>query len=102
MVKEVFGNLKKGRYVYLTWDKVNGDYYKVSCGVVRYWSIRECANGHTLITMKPTKNKKLITKVKYFFQGVEISEKEFYEHNEKEEVNEWFSKRLENIVKVGK
>ena len=101
LVKEIFENLKRGRYANITWQSVNGEYTKISNGVVRYWGIRECKNGHTLVTMRVTKNKQLKVKVKYFHNGVEIDENEYYSHNEKVVIDEWFSKRLEDIVKVG-
>ena len=112
MLKEIFVKeiaklgIKKGRYTLMTWksESDNGEWLKLSRGVVRLWSLEpiECKNGNTIVKMKTTKNKHQRVKVTYYHWGVEVDESEYYAHNEKKEVvNDWFSKGIKDIVKVG-
>ena len=112
MIREIFTKeiaklgVKKGRYTLMTWksESENGEWLKLSRGVVRLWTIEplQAKAGHYYIRLRVTKNKHQKVKVTYYHWGVEIDENEYYEHNEKKEpVNEWFSKKLDDIVKVG-
>lgn len=108
MIKTLFEkqtkNYRKGTYINMTWQSANGDYLKISNGLVRLFSkeVITCKNGNEIVRMRTTKNKNHKVKVSYYYNGVEISENEYYQHNEhKPQVVDWFSKRVSDIIKVG-
>lgn len=101
-VKEIFSKLKKNGYVNLTWKSENGEYCKMSSGVVRYWCTDTCKNGNTIVRLRITKNKNLKIKTTYYLNGVEICESDYINGgNKKFEITDWFSKNINDIVKVG-
>ena len=79
MLKEIFVKeiaklgIKKGRYTSMTWksETDNGEWLKVSKGVVRLWSLEpiECKNGNVIVRMKITNNKKQKVKTQYYHWG---------------------------------
>ena len=102
-VKDIFSKLRKNGYVNLTWKSENGSYMKVSSGVVRYWCVDTCKNGNTIVRLRITKNQHQRINTKYYLNGVEITETEYLNGgNAKYDIKDWFSKNINDIVKVGK
>lgn len=108
MIRKIFekqiSNYKKGTYIRMEWQSVNGEYLKVSNGLVRLFTkeVITCKNGSEIVRMRLTKNKHHKVKVAYYHNGVEISESDYYNGgNTKSNVNDWFVKRIEDIIKVG-
>ena len=101
-VKSIFEKMRKNGYANITWKTENGNYLKVSQGVVRYWCVSECKNGNIIVRLRTTKNKNLKIKTSYFLNGIEITETEYLSGgNPKHTIEDWFSKNINDIVKVG-
>lgn len=108
MTKEEFYcimcDYKKGTYVHMRWETIGkaGD-VKLSDGVVRFTNIevKTSKAGYDYVIARITKNKRVKPKVTYFNNcGIEISKEEYEANNVICKIDDYFAKRLENIISL--
>ena len=94
---------KKGTYIAMEWQSVNGEYTKVSKGVVRVLNpqVQVSKANVEYIRLKTTNNPKQKVHTKYFKNGVEISKQEYEMVNQPSNVRDWFTKHLCDIISIG-
>lgn len=97
-------NYKKGTYIHMVWETVGkaGD-VKLSDGIVRFTNIevKTSKAGYDYVTARITKNKRVKPKVTYYnADGVIISKEEYEANNVICKIDDYFAKRLENIISL--
>lgn len=98
-------NYKKGTYIAMVWKTTIGNYEKISSGVVRLVNVDIQVSKQNIeyVRIRTTNNPKQKVKVKYFNNGVEITQQEYEKANPtKSQVNGYFSKHLVDILALGK
>lgn len=102
-VENYLKNYKKGTYVKMTWRKVQGTFTKISKGVVRLTNatINTSAYGVDYLRFRTSKSPYHTTQVRYFSNGVEITQNEYEQMVSETKVKDWFAKHLTDIISIG-
>lgn len=102
--KIILNDYRKGTYISMIWKSESPEgFLKVSKGVVRLTNkeVLTSKNGTDYAIFRITKNHKHRVKSKYFLNGVEITKKEYEQHNKKYNISDYFAKHLDDIILIG-
>lgn len=103
-VESKLNNYHLGTYLKMVVKGVNDNGVKITRCVVRITNkaIKTNKNGIDYLTMRITKNANHKVKNTYFdHNGVEISKEQYENGIAKQEVKDYFSKHLVNIISIG-
>lgn len=92
---------RKVTYISMVWQTIKGTYAKVTKGVVRITNkdVLTNKNGEDYVSLRVTKNSHRKANVRYFNNGVEITQAEYENANGKSStISDYFSKHLKDIV----